>query len=270
MMKHLLLFSLLTLLLGCAEKTYVPLPEGEQTISGILRPAELSAVRRGSHIIEQDSVNVYYAESSLINLRQYQGKRLTVRGVLEHNTDPQDLPVLVVDSVVDVEETTTEHYLEDLRLSLVAPIHWKYVKREGKHQFRLEEETEPLLLLHEEEEEELPEGGVPMVIDATRAVRLRDELTGTLIIAVKRPSTILTFQFQPGSAIRAERLEKNFLSLLDSVELDAEPKDERTTATGSTPVRGKPCGGIAGILCPDGQYCEITNFEENIGRCRSL
>lgn len=30
---------------------------------------------------------------------------------------------------------------------------------------------------------------------------------------------------------------------------------------------GAPCGGTAGILCPAGQYCFITDPESNTGRC---
>jgi hypothetical protein len=37
-----------------------------------------------------------------------------------------------------------------------------------------------------------------------------------------------------------------------------------------TSVAGIPCGGAAGILCPSGQYCEITDSASNIGRCRAV
>jgi hypothetical protein len=43
-----------------------------------------------------------------------------------------------------------------------------------------------------------------------------------------------------------------------------------TTMSGSNASAGIPCGGTAGILCPAGQYCEITDSATNIGRCRSV
>jgi hypothetical protein len=35
-------------------------------------------------------------------------------------------------------------------------------------------------------------------------------------------------------------------------------------------AQGIPCGGEAGILCPAGFYCEITDVEANVGRCKTL
>ena len=257
-------------LAACSSATLPPLPSGDQTITGILKSAELSAVRRGSHLIEQDGVNVYYAESSLINLSEYKGKMTTLRGVFEHNTDPQDLPVLVVESIVDVEETTTEHTLHDLKVRLYAPVHWKRVKREGKHQFRVVEDAEdPLLVVWQEQGALLPDGGVPIVVDATRATRLIDELSGVHIVAVKRKGNILHFRFSPGTRLSADRLLEDFIELLQSVELlnGVSTTQEPTFGTGSL---SSPCGGAAGILCPAGSFCDIQDFEENIGRCRKL
>lgn len=258
-----------TLLTACGNSGLPPLPQGEQTITGILKPAELSAVRRGSHLIEQDGVDVYYTESSLITLREYQGKRVTLRGVLEHNTDPHDLPVLVAQSVVDVEETAKEHTLSGIHVRLTAPVHWKMVQREGAYQFFLVEEESPLLVVSQEPGEELPDGGVPIVVDATRATRLMDELTGTQIVAVKRSGSILTFRFTPASRVNADRLSEDFVALLNSIELLRTETEDPTPSIG-TGALGVPCGGVAGVLCPDGFFCDIQDFEENIGRCRKL
>ena len=255
---------------ACGGGVLPPLPGGEQTITGIMKAAELSAVRRGSHIIEQDGVDVYYAESSLVNLRQYQQKRLTVRGSLEHNTDPQDLPVFVVESIVDVEETTKEHTLSGLNVSITTPVQWKIVKRAGKYQFHLEEDgDEPLLVLWQETGNLLPDGGVPVVIDATRATRLVDDLSGTQIVSVKRKGTILHIRFSPGTRVSADRLREDFITVLQSVELTATLSQDPDPSFGTGSL-SSPCGGAAGILCATGFFCDIQDFEENIGRCRKL
>ncbi|MAE68763.1 MAG: hypothetical protein QF793_00130 [Candidatus Peribacteraceae bacterium] len=257
-------------LTSCGGGVLPPLPEGEQTVTGILKQAELSAVRRGSHIIEQDGVDVYYTESSLINLREYQTKRVTLRGVFEHNTDPDDLPVLVAESIVDVEETSEEHIFSAIGVTLSTPVQWKLVKREGKYQFRLEEDgDDALLVVWQEAGEVLPDGGVPIVVDATRAIRLQDDLSGVQIVAVKRSGKILHLRFSPGTRANADRLREDFIEVLKSVELKAASTQgpDPTFGTGSLST---PCGGAAGILCSDGYFCDIQDFEENIGRCRKL
>ena len=261
------------LLVSCGGGILPPLPDGEQTITGVLKPAELSAVRRGSHLIEQQGVDVYYAESSLVSLREYQGKRTTLRGTLEHNTDPEDLPVLVVESIVDVEETVETYDFPGWRVSFDAPRHWKMVKREGKYRFYLEgedgEETDPLLIVWQEAGKQLPDGGVPIVVDATRATRLIDELSGTHIVAVKRKGQILTFRFFPGHRVHADRLREDFLELLRTVELQEEVKEDPDPSFGTGSL-GKPCGGSAGIICPEGYFCDVQTFDDNVGKCRKL
>lgn len=271
MMRRAFIVAFVTVSLSaCGGDVLPPLPDGEQTITGILKQAELSAVRRGSHLLEQDGIDVYYTESSLINLREYQGKRVTLRGVLEHNTEPDDLPVLVVESVVDVEDTSQEHNLSAIGVRITTPVQWKMVKREGKYQFRQEEDSEdPLLVVWQEEGDTLPDGGVPVVIDATRATKLVDDLSGTQIVVVKRDGALLTVRFSPGQRLNAERLREIFADVLQSIELTASATDssEPTFGTGSLST---PCGGTAGILCPEGYFCDIQDFEENIGRCRKL
>jgi len=266
-----LLLSVLsvTFLSSCGGGVLPPLPKGEQTVSGILKAAELSAVRRGSYIIEQDGVNVYYAESSLIDLREYQTKRVTLRGNFEHNTNPEDLPVFVAESVVDVEETSAEHVLSIIDVTLTTPVQWKLVKREGKYQFHLEEDEEELLVVWQEPGELLPDGGIPIVVDATRATRLIDDLSGTHIVSVKRKGKILHLQFSPGTRANADRLYEDFIEVLNSIDLTSATVDDPDVSFG-TGALGIPCGGSAGILCPEGSFCEVQSFDDNVGKCRKL
>ena len=272
-MRHSVLFFITvlissSLLSGCGDNVLPPLPSGEQTVTGVLRPAELSAVRRGSFFINQDGINVYYAESSLVNLRAYENKQVTLRGVLEHNTDPEDLAVLVVESIVDVEETVEDYTLSGLGVSLQAPRSWEMLKREGKFQFRIKDEEDPILVVWNEEGELLPEGGAPIVVDATRASRMIDELSGTQLVSVKRNGVILMLRFSPGDRINADRLREEFMTLLKSVELTSEEVDTGPSiGTGSLST---PCGGTAGILCPEGFFCDVQDFEDNIGKCRKI
>lgn len=75
------------------------LPTGEVWVRGVLRPADLSPVRRGSFLLSYEEHDVYYVESPTIHLRRFVGRELFFRGVLEPNSDARSLPVLVVREV---------------------------------------------------------------------------------------------------------------------------------------------------------------------------
>lgn len=271
-----LVFALL--LSACSREVVPPLPSGAQTVTGVLEAAELSAKRRGSFRVVQEGIDVYYAESSLVNLREFEGKFTTLRGTLEHNTDPNDLPVLVVESVLDVEETVTVHTFTDIKLSLEAPVHWKLVRRAGSYRFYVNardvdeeelQEEDPILYVSQSAAEVFPAGGSPIVIDATRATRLTDDVTSEQIVAVDRPEAVLVLRFTPGSSAHAGRLSERFEEILESIELLEEEKDPDGPVFGTGSL-GNPCGGSAGILCPDGYYCDVQDFEDNVGKCRKL
>ena len=257
------------LLVSCGGSNIDPLPQGEQTISGVLKAAELSVTRRGTHIIEQEGVETYYAESTLVNLREYQDKLITLRGTLEHNISTTDLPVIVVSSIVDIEETVKEYSFPYFGLELSAPKEWQSIKRAGDIQFLASDIEEAVVTISQEKGATLPEGGVPVVVDATRATRLIDEFSGTQIVAIKRKDSILTFTFNPHGSVRAETLREEFLAMISSVSFksDNDSDDKPNTGTGAL---GIPCGGAAGILCPAGHFCDVKNLEENIGRCKKL
>lgn len=90
-----------SLLFGCARlaEEHVPFPQGEVEVRGVLRPSDLSPTRRGSFLLSQAGEDVYYVESSLLPLQRFIGRELLFRGVVESNTDPRALPVLVVQDV---------------------------------------------------------------------------------------------------------------------------------------------------------------------------
>jgi hypothetical protein len=128
-------------------------------MTGVLLPAPLSTLRRGTHQLMEGGETLTFVESFTVNLRSFEGKRVMVRGTFEPNSDPSLLPVLVAKEVVTIGEDR---------------------------------------------------------------------------------------------------------------EASSSSSSSSTAQTGSGAIIGKPCGGTAGILCPPGEYCEISNFKENIGRCRKI
>ena len=264
------------LLVSCGNQhVFPPLPKGEQKVSGILKSAPLSAIRRGSHLLEQEGVDVYYAESALVNLSTYQGKRVTLHGTLENNVDPSYLPVLVVTSVADVEETSKEHSFADLGLKFDTPVTWKQSKEKEKYVFRIDGDAptaEAVLSLWRDPTASLPDGGVPIVVDTLRATRLIDELSGAELVAIKQADGAIFLRFAPGKRVDSDKLKQDFMTLLTTVAFGRQGSSSSAAGTGSgspLPPPGIPCGGTAGILCPAGSYCDITDVAQNIGHCRT-
>lgn len=262
------------LLVSCGkQRVFPPLPAGEQTVKGVLKQAPLSAIRRGSHLLEQDGVDVYYAESALVNLSTYQGKRVTLHGTLENNVDPSYLPVLVVSSVADVEETTKSHTLVKLSMELSTPVTWKQSEANGKYVFSIEgdaADADPVLSVWSDDAKELPDGGVPIVVDTQRATRLIDELSGAELVAVKQTDGTVYLRFAPGKRVDADRLREDFITVLSTVTFGAQGSSSSAKAGSGTSALGNPCGGAAGILCPEGSFCDITNVQDNIGHCKVM
>lgn len=243
-----------------------PLPEGIQTVTGVIVPAEISLVRRGTHLLRIDGEDTYYMESSAVSLRRYEQKEVVLKGVLEQNADPEALPVLVVGQIVEVlEDTMKDWQLRSLGLSLQAPELWEGVVQEGTTEFRTAGIEHPILVITAEETDEEPTG-ITVVIDDKRAVRQVDEVTGNQTVYVPREEDMLVLTFSPGETEMADSLRTEWLRLLKTIDLDSRSVDTPSTGTGS----GAPCGGPAGILCSPGQYCDVTHLEENIGICRPL
>ena len=270
-MKRLLLCFLAVSLSACQEPDIpAPLPLGEQTIQGILRPAELSIVRRGTHVLEIEGTEKYFAESTVVNLRGYEQKLVTLRGTLETNIELDAYPVLVVDSVVDVESSTTDWYIGFLDLTITTPRTWSQKASRTTAHFFIEDVSElPVLTLSQEAGVLLPEG-TSVVVDGHPAIRITDEQMGSQTITVQRNDKLLMLIFSPRFGMDMTKIKSDWLSALQSIDLteSTDRIDTPTTSTGST--RRKPCGGIAGILCDSGYYCEITNIVENIGSCKKV
>lgn len=254
------------------------LPEGVQTLTGTLLSTDLSLLRRGTHVIRIDGEEVYYVESSQVNLRRYEQKQIVIQGTLEENADPQYLPVLVATNVLDVlEEEWKSWNFPTLKLSLETPEDWRGIERGGRVGFRVPEWNNPIFSIDTEEDLEVV-GGTPIVLDAKRAVRIVDEETGFQKVILEQPDeSFLVFSFTPGEHPQASELREHWLKILQSVDFkDAgiAPSSEASSGSGSDATSsesiGQPCGGTAGILCPTGLYCDVTDLEENIGTCQKL
>ena len=253
----------------------VILPKEPQTIEGVLLARPLALHRRGTHVLQDLQGNdLYYAESATVNLHEYEELAATVTGVLEKNTDPDAMPVLVVSGVVIQQRETRSWEIASLGLSLQAPKRWSCATLDDGMQCLETGSTTPVVKIYSSALMTMPAGSETQV-GGRRAVRLqRDDgevvyvQNGTMIITFSFPSVAL----QDGVSAREAQL------LLHSVDFIAKFSSSSAGMQQSSPSLSSSsavsteafCGGAAGILCPQGKYCEITDRENGIGHCRSI
>lgn len=267
-------FSLLFLAACTGEPTLHPLPEGSQTLTGTVIPTTISTGRRGSYILKQDGEDVAYLESATVNLREFQGRSTAFRGHFEHNIDTTDLPVLVVESVVSSEETVRDWASPILSMNAQVPIRWGISGTGTFVSFIPIGSLRPVVHLEMMSGKPLP-SGITLTVGGGKAIRFLDELSGEQRIAVERTGGYLEIAFTPQREDDLEQARAEWLAFLRSLRIGgvvtAGGSSRNAVSSASTGSReGQPCGGLAGILCPAGFYCAITDLEQNIGVCRKI
>jgi len=258
---------------GCGGADLIPLPEGPQILTGTLLPTDLSLLRRGTHLLQIDGVDTYYVESTFENLRKYERKTVVLEGLLSHNVEPTLLPVLDVLRVVDVLGDSQKKWeIRSLNLTLSVPASWSAEVQEGSATFRSLGSTDPLVRITRGTGAIIDvSGGTPIVLGNARAMRIIHEATGAQTVVVERGEETIVFSFTPGERQNALELREDWLMLLATVSFSRENAPSSVApGTGSGAVVGQPCGGTAGVLCPEGYYCDVVNLQENIGICKAL
>jgi len=257
---------------GCSKEPLpVSLPEGVQVLTGTLLPTEISLLRRGTHLLNIDGTDVYLVESAEVPLSRYEHKEVVLEGTLSQNVDPSFLPVLEVQSVVRVlQESQREWALRSVGLSASLPDSWEGSIGDAAARFHPPTQPDPVITVEllPTAEVTVPTDGVPIVIDSKRSLRTDDEQTGAQVVYVERGAEVLLLSFTP-SQEHFEDDRNVWLAFLRSISFSgATPSPALPTATGGQ--LGAPCGGPAGVLCPEGYYCEVTNLVENIGHCEPI
>lgn len=245
-----------------------PIPEGVQTLSGVLLPMPISISRRGTHELVDNGVQKSLVESSKVNLRDFEGVDVVITGHFERNTDPKALPVLVASGVVlqVVEQRTWD--VSSLGFSLVAPAAWNGRQTEKGMQFTQTGSSEVFLDVGSTSGTVLPAGD-SIVIGGLRGVTYAD--AGSIAAYVVFNGRTMYFSLTPEINGKTYASAAEFRRFLQGVVFQKKSSSSTAAASsGSTTSAGIPCGGAAGILCPAGQYCEITDSATNIGRCRSV
>lgn len=257
---------------GCNDDPII-LPEGVQVLTGTLLPTDISLLRRGTHVLRIEDTDTYYVESTHENLSKYEQKLVVLEGTLSHNVESSFLPVLDVLRVVDVLGDTQKLWeIRSLNLSLSVPEAWRGEIKEGSAIFIAPGGSEPIVSIERSISGSMVDttGGVPIVLGNTRAIRVIDEATGKQMVKVEREDSSIIFFFTPGDHSNVNELRADWLTILSTVSFRREVQTPNDPIRGSGSAVGGHCGGTAGILCAAGQYCDVTNLQENIGVCKRL
>ncbi len=242
------------------------LPQGQQTVSGTLNRAPLSLTRRGTHVLSQNGERVSMVESAAVALDRYEGQTVTLHGTFEANTDAISLPVFVVASIDTALAELRNEAIPSLGLTFTVPADWRRGGTEPALTFTAADGTTPILKLAVQPGNVLPAES-NLSISSRLAQRTVDPKTGSAAIIVQLENArILTLSFAPLASDPVTALER--LSLITR-----SLKFVGQTASGG-PVSGSgaalPCGGTAGILCPKGFSCQITDVQNRVGTCAPL
>ena len=262
---HLLGFvSCFLFLVSCSQDSKVPvLPEGEQEVTGLLLPADISPVRRGSHVLEQDGIVVTYIETPSVALMPHNGNTLTLKGVFEHNTDPTDLPVFVVSELVEVIATHRSVHIEPYSLSLSIPLSWERTPENGEIAFTDPAVSQSVLRIERRSASSLA-APASLIVDGKPALQTTDEETGVVTVTIQQTDTrqivLVTSVSQEGLTVDA------WQRILDSVSFKRQ-QSSSSSQKSLGELTGIPCGGPAGVLCPTNYYCEVVDTSDDVGVC---
>lgn len=246
--------------------TDVTLPEGEQTFTGTLERAVIARGRRGTHLLQlQDGTKCCLVESSVVNLRSLEGVVATFKGTFEQNIDPSYLPVLVISAASARGLETRKDTLTSIGITLSVPADWDLALDEATSTARYTLSGASVLTVQLKPTNELPTGG-SIGIGTRIGIRTEDALSGAQAAYLPYNGGVLALRFTP----IAERndLEARYRRVLSSVVFDKQSTTPIPTSTGTGSGRG--CGGIAGFVCPDGQYCQVSGSGAAAGICVPL
>ncbi|OIO53367.1 hypothetical protein AUJ46_05125 [Candidatus Peregrinibacteria bacterium CG1_02_54_53] len=272
-MRKILLLTLGTCVLAltaCGRVEPPPsLPTGIQTMTGTLLPAEISTLRRGTHLLILNGQRLCFVESSAISLRSFEGKTVVIRGIFEPNSDPALLPVLVTQDVTTLEQDIQHISLSAFGLRGSVPRSWIMATQKNATVFLIEGTATPLITIARLIETPLPASGAPLQVSGHHATRQVSDDSSEEVVSIESGDDLIVLTFTPSEVENIDLLHAQWLAFLTSLSF-ATDNGTTSSAAQSQDSTGTPCGGTAGILCPAGHYCEITEFKENIGHCREF
>ena len=271
------------------------LPVGEQTVKGTLTRVGISLTRRGTHVLTVDERHAYYVESTTVSLLPFEKRSVTLRGTFEPNIDARDLPVLVVSDIVGGEQEKLRAWaMPALGITVELPRSWEGDVTASQAEFTASGSSLPALRIAREETKNLPfdfttmtaSGSamtlMPLTLNTRKAVMIAYADQPLVIVTVAlegaaNAGKVLAFSFRlpadvvtdEARAAERDRVLTYMRTLKFSVASSSRAATAPSTGTGAS-AEGKPCGGPAGILCPMGYFCRVTDLATDIGTCKRM
>ncbi len=253
------------------KKTYTYGPTSQ---TGSVVSADISLVRRGTHMLRVNGEDMFYMESKTENLQEYAGQTVYVQGKLEPNTRDTHLPVLVVEKLISRQQAITPHEwrIPVLGIVITTPDTWDATINNEIVTFGLKGSGsgEEMLTVTRKPGTTMPQGE-SIFAAGGHGIRVRDANSGLQDVYVAgAASTTIRLHFTPDASLDTDELAtltKEFDDVVRSVRLLTSGTNASGATTGSG-ATNMPCGGSAGILCPAGQYCEVIDTATNVGKCR--
>jgi hypothetical protein len=250
---------------------------GTYSATGTITSTGTSLYRRGTHVLSMDEGIRFYLESKEVDLSKFADSYVVVKGEVVPNTHEKFLPVLMVTSAeklaIQDSSDLQKYSISSLGISLESPKGWISNLEEGSLTFMVPEEEGPFVRI-EASSFGLPEG-LHVRIDGRNGIRTVDESEEIHSIHIEREEgDVILLTFAPKGEESA-LLRDAFYTLVQSVVFDPTslPDEElRGAGDGDEEVQGslQPCGGSAGVLCPEGEFCEVKEMDTGIGVCKSL
>lgn len=261
----LILFGAVLAIRSCTSDPVTVIPEGAQTLTGVLLPVPISISRRGTHALMQDGHQTALVESTTVNLRTVEGVDVVVTGHFERNTDPYASPVLIASGVTLVTLDMRTWQIPIQKITLDVPVSWNPAFFPEGARFT-ETGGTVFLAVSTSALTSLP-GTAPRISAGGRPAVLVHG-TGAETLYVQNGSSIFTLEFADTPLVNDALITRIIHTLRFSTSSSSPATAVGSGSTAS--AAGIPCGGAAGVLCPAGQYCEITDSVSNIGRCRAV
>lgn len=246
---------------------------GPKALTGILLKADVSLTRRGTHLLVINGKPEMYVESKTVNLAALESQTVFIEGELKPNTRTTDPPVLIATSAKSAFTVFAVKGwdIPALGIRVEAPGHWQTTISPSGASFRIGESAQSILVIKSVSGSTLPSGNT-FFVQNRRASRVHEGTAQDVYVLDQKRIVHLHFDAAVQQGVNrledAVILNQQFDRLLKSMSFLTDPKPTSSSA-GSNPFEGHVvCGGPAGLLCPEGYFCTITDASTMEGRCR--
>lgn len=243
-------------------------PEFVSQYTGVIENFPIDLYLEGTHQLKTDEGKVIVIQSPKINLNNYLGKKVIVKGSARKGIDSKS-EVFTVEKIklsFGESEAMTDYTSEKYGFSFRYPNTWELMEGGEKITFRGNGVSRVTL-------EALPadsdldtfargkeaEDGTPITVGAARSLRFISPTEIRIYIPNVTRKKVYKFTFSDQGEEK-ETQKKLFYSLLESFSVHEGEISQ-----------GEKCGGVDNLTCPDQYFCELQSGEADAeGVCVSV